>query len=139
VRGVAEFLPFPNTTFDFLSIGYALRRVASVEATFAECHRVLRPGGRLVALEFTRPLTWAGYPGTRLYFHRFRPWAARRGAGCEGAERLMRYFWAEDRAGGVPPETVHAVATAAASRPGLAGHPRRVRGGQAPRARPVTR
>ncbi len=39
------------------------------------------------------------------------PWAARRGAGRDGAERLTRYLWAGIEQG-VPPETVHAVATA---------------------------
>ena len=110
VRGVAELLPFPDATFDFLSIGYALRHVASLEATFAECHRVLRPGGRLVALEFTRPLTRAGYLVARLYFDRFVPWAARHGRGRERAERLVRYLWVGIERG-APLETVHAVAT----------------------------
>jgi demethylmenaquinone methyltransferase / 2-methoxy-6-polyprenyl-1,4-benzoquinol methylase len=110
VRGVAECLPFPDATFDFLSIGYALRHVADLEATFAECHRVLRPGGRLVALEFTRPRGRAGYLVARLYFERIVPWVARR-AGRDRADSLMRYFWAGIERG-VSPETVHTVATA---------------------------
>ncbi len=111
IRGVAEQLPFPDETFDFLSVGYALRHVADLQATFAECFRVLRPGGRLVSLEFTRPTTRAGYRLARLYFDGLVPRAARLGSGSEGAERLMRYFWAGIERE-VPPEQLHAAASA---------------------------
>ena len=58
VRGVvgrAEALPFADASFDAITMGFALRNVADLEATFAELHRVVRPGGRLALLEFGRP------------------------------------------------------------------------------------
>ncbi len=111
VRGVAEQLPFPDGTFDFVSMGYALRHVGDLGGTFAECFRVLRRGGRLLALEFARPATRAGYHLARLYFGRLVPRAARLGSGGEGAERLMRCFWTGIEHG-PPPERVHAAAAA---------------------------
>jgi demethylmenaquinone methyltransferase/2-methoxy-6-polyprenyl-1,4-benzoquinol methylase len=61
VRGVADALPFADATFDFLSMGFALRHVADLRATFAEYRRVLRPGGTLLVLEISRPSSPLGY------------------------------------------------------------------------------
>ena len=48
VVGYAEHLPFPDNSFDFLTMGYALRHVSSLTDTFREYHRVLKPGGKLL-------------------------------------------------------------------------------------------
>lgn len=50
-------LPFENESFDALSIAFGIRNVAEPKRALAEFHRVLKPGGRLVVLEFDRP-TW---------------------------------------------------------------------------------
>jgi demethylmenaquinone methyltransferase/2-methoxy-6-polyprenyl-1,4-benzoquinol methylase len=55
VQGRAERMPFDENSFDFLTMGYALRHVTSLEATFREYHRVLRPGGKVLILEITKP------------------------------------------------------------------------------------
>src|SRR5262245_29334932 len=55
VQGWAETLPFQRASFDFASVGYALRHMADLGITFAECLRVLKPGGRLLILEISRP------------------------------------------------------------------------------------
>ena len=55
VRALGEALPWRSGSFDFLSMGYALRHVADLEAAFAEYYRVLRPGGVVVLLEIARP------------------------------------------------------------------------------------
>lgn len=55
VLGDALNLPFPDGTFDSVTIGYALRNVTSLERLFQEMARVLKPGGRAVSLELTRP------------------------------------------------------------------------------------
>jgi demethylmenaquinone methyltransferase/2-methoxy-6-polyprenyl-1,4-benzoquinol methylase len=47
VGGRAEAIPFPSASFDFLSMGYALRHVGDLSAAFGEFHRILKPGGRL--------------------------------------------------------------------------------------------
>ena len=53
--GDAMALPFADATFDCIVNGFMLRNVADLGATFAELLRVLKPGGRLVCLDLTRP------------------------------------------------------------------------------------
>ena len=50
----AERLPFRSETFDCVSVGFGLRNMTRKDAALAEMHRVLRPGGRLLVLEFSR-------------------------------------------------------------------------------------
>lgn len=48
-------LPFPDASFDLVTTGYGLRNVPSLEPAVREIRRVLRPGGRLLSLDFNRP------------------------------------------------------------------------------------
>ena len=50
----AEKLPFNDASFDCVSIAFGLRNVTRKEVALQEMHRVLRPGGRLLVLEFSR-------------------------------------------------------------------------------------
>ena len=61
-----ESLPLPDASADFLSMGYALRHIDDVQVAFAEFRRVLRPGGRVVVLEITRPAGALGRMALRL-------------------------------------------------------------------------
>ena len=54
VHGDALELPFENEQFDVYSIAYGIRNVTSIEQCLAEAHRVLRPGGMFICLEFSR-------------------------------------------------------------------------------------
>ncbi len=49
----AEFLPFPNNHFNCVTIAFGLRNVTNKSAALTEMYRVLKPGGRLVVLEFS--------------------------------------------------------------------------------------
>jgi len=51
----AEALPFADNTFDRVSIAFGLRNVTNKEIALAEMHRVLKPGGKVLILEFSRP------------------------------------------------------------------------------------
>ena len=51
----AECLPFPERSFDCVTIGFGLRNVTDKSAALASMRRVLRPGGRLLVLEFSKP------------------------------------------------------------------------------------
>jgi demethylmenaquinone methyltransferase/2-methoxy-6-polyprenyl-1,4-benzoquinol methylase len=55
VRGDAAALPFPGRSIDGIVCGFALRNFVDLDAVFAECARVLRPGGRLAALDAAVP------------------------------------------------------------------------------------
>jgi demethylmenaquinone methyltransferase / 2-methoxy-6-polyprenyl-1,4-benzoquinol methylase len=48
-------LPFPNQAFDLVTTGYGLRNVPNLALAIAEIHRVLKPGGQLLSLDFNRP------------------------------------------------------------------------------------
>ncbi len=55
VQGDAESLPFPNHTYDAAMVGFGIRNVTRMEQGFREMHRVLKPGGKLMCLEFSKP------------------------------------------------------------------------------------
>lgn len=48
-------LPCPDSTFSVVTVGYGLRNVPDLAGGLTEIHRVLRPGGRLLSLDFNRP------------------------------------------------------------------------------------
>ncbi|MEY4711007.1 MAG: bifunctional demethylmenaquinone methyltransferase/2-methoxy-6-polyprenyl,4-benzoquinol methylase [Pseudomonadota bacterium] len=50
----AEHLPFASGSFDLVSVAFGLRNMTHKNAALAEMHRVLRPGGKLLVLEFSR-------------------------------------------------------------------------------------
>jgi demethylmenaquinone methyltransferase/2-methoxy-6-polyprenyl-1,4-benzoquinol methylase len=64
VQADAQALPFPERSFDCVTIGFGLRNVTDQARALEQMTRVLRPGGRLVILEFSRP---AGEWFRRLY------------------------------------------------------------------------
>jgi demethylmenaquinone methyltransferase / 2-methoxy-6-polyprenyl-1,4-benzoquinol methylase len=68
ISGDAQNTPFPEATFDIITIGYGLRNLASWETGLREMHRLAKPGGRLVILEFGKPENriWRGVYETYL-------------------------------------------------------------------------
>jgi demethylmenaquinone methyltransferase/2-methoxy-6-polyprenyl-1,4-benzoquinol methylase len=50
----AETLPFPDATFDLVSVAFGLRNMTHKDLALAEMLRVLKPGGRLLVLEFSK-------------------------------------------------------------------------------------
>lgn len=105
VVGRAEQLPFPDDSFDFLTMGYALRHVTSLEETFREYRRVLRPGGKVLLLEATRPANRAGGFMFDAYFGKIYPALTQLFTGSREAREMMLYFW-ETMAACVRPEKV---------------------------------
>ena len=84
----AERLPFPAACFDCVTVGFGLRNMTHKDRALAEMARVLRPGGRLVVLEFSR--VWAPLaPAYDLYSFRVLPWLGRRVAGNADAYRYL--------------------------------------------------
>jgi demethylmenaquinone methyltransferase / 2-methoxy-6-polyprenyl-1,4-benzoquinol methylase len=56
VQANAECLPFPDNYFDCITIAFGLRNVTHIDAALASMYRVLKPGGRLLVLEFSKPV-----------------------------------------------------------------------------------
>ncbi|MDF3054109.1 MAG: ubiquinone/menaquinone biosynthesis methyltransferase [Gammaproteobacteria bacterium] len=52
----AESLPFPNNTFDLVTIAFGLRNVTRKEKALAAMEQILKPGGKLLVLEFSKPI-----------------------------------------------------------------------------------
>lgn len=93
IHGQAEDLPIAAASIDFVSMGYALRHVSCLRVAFAEFHRVLCPGGRLLILEFGQPDSAAGRALARLYLGRVAPLLCRVLADGDHASQLFRYCW----------------------------------------------
>jgi demethylmenaquinone methyltransferase / 2-methoxy-6-polyprenyl-1,4-benzoquinol methylase len=105
VQGRAEAMPFPDNSFDFLTMGYALRHVTDLETTFREYRRVLRPGGKTLILEVTKPAGRVGNFFFRVYFGRVYPALTQLFTRSRGARDMMRYYW-QTMDACVPPATV---------------------------------
>jgi demethylmenaquinone methyltransferase / 2-methoxy-6-polyprenyl-1,4-benzoquinol methylase len=93
VRGRAEEIPLRDDTFDMLSMGFALRHVDTLETAFAEYRRVLKPGGRLLLLEVSRPRSPMIRWPIRVYFQQVLPLIIRIATGSADARLLMKYYW----------------------------------------------
>ena len=84
----AERLPFPAGYFDCVTVGFGLRNMTHKEQALAEMARVLKPGGRLVVLEFSK--VWAPLqPAYDLYSFRLLPWLGERVAGAAEPYRYL--------------------------------------------------
>jgi len=70
--GDALALPLPDASFDAATIAFGLRNLADRARGLAEIRRVLRPGGRLLVLEFSQPQPWFR-PLYLLYLRRILP------------------------------------------------------------------
>ncbi len=93
IQGRAEALPCAAASADFLSLGYALRHVSDVDAAFAEFHRVLRPGGRLLLLEITQPRSRVAISLLKAYMRVVVPAIAKVVARGADSAKLWRYYW----------------------------------------------
>ena len=100
-------LPFADASFDVVSTGYGIRNVPAIATALAEIHRVLRPGGVLLSLDFNRPrqpivrfvyLSYLTLVGSALGFvlhgdpdtYRYIPESIRRYPGAEGVCAIAR-------------------------------------------------
>jgi demethylmenaquinone methyltransferase/2-methoxy-6-polyprenyl-1,4-benzoquinol methylase len=84
----AERLPFPDRYFDCVTVAFGLRNMTHKDRALAEMGRVLKPGGRLVVLEFSK--VWAPLqPAYDLYSFRVLPWLGERVAGAAEPYRYL--------------------------------------------------
>jgi len=84
----AEYLPFPDGYFDRVSVAFGLRNMTHKQRALAEMSRVLKPGGKLLVLEFSRvakPLA----PVYDWYSFKVLPWLGKRVANDEASYRYL--------------------------------------------------
>jgi len=74
IEGDALDLPFRDGTFDVATIAFGLRNLSNVESGLAELSRVVKPGGWVAVLEFSRPTNAILRPLFNLYFRKLLPW-----------------------------------------------------------------
>jgi len=84
----AETLPLEDASFDVVTIAFGLRNVTRKEAALAEMFRVLRPGGQLMILEFSRPAAPIA-PAYDLYSFRVLPAIGKLVAGDDASYRYL--------------------------------------------------
>jgi demethylmenaquinone methyltransferase / 2-methoxy-6-polyprenyl-1,4-benzoquinol methylase len=84
----AEALPVEDASFDLVTIAFGLRNVTRKEAALAEMFRVLRPGGQLMILEFSRPAAPIA-PAYDLYSFRVLPAIGKLVAGDDASYRYL--------------------------------------------------
>jgi len=84
----AEALPFPNEYFDVVTVAFGLRNMTHKDRALGEMQRVLRPGGRLLVLEFSR--VWAPLaPLYDAYSFSVLPWLGKKVAGDSDSYRYL--------------------------------------------------
>ncbi len=84
----AEKLPFPSDYFDCVTVAFGLRNMTHKDRALAEMRRVLRPGGRLLVLEFSR--VWAPLaPAYDFYSFKILPWLGEKVAGDAASYRYL--------------------------------------------------
>jgi len=93
VRAVGECLPFSDGSFDFLSMGYALRHVSDLPLAFQEYARVLKPGGVVLILEISRPRSAVLRLLSRFYIKRVLGTVFVTATRNQDFQTLMHYWW----------------------------------------------
>lgn len=89
VQSNAQRLPFADSTFDCVTIAFGLRNVTDKAAALRSMWRVLKPGGRLLILEFSKPLNEVFGKIYDQYSFRILPLLGRLVAGDEGSYRYL--------------------------------------------------
>lgn len=88
VQANAEALPFPDNSFDCITIAFGLRNVTDKDKALASMYRVLKPGGQLMVLEFSKPADWLSKVYDTYSFHLL----PRIGKVITGDEESYRYL-----------------------------------------------
>ncbi len=77
VKGDSEALPFEDNTFDAITVAYGVRNFENTVKGLTEMHRVMKPGGTMVVLEFSKPKVFPVKQIFYFYFHFVLPLVGR--------------------------------------------------------------
>jgi demethylmenaquinone methyltransferase/2-methoxy-6-polyprenyl-1,4-benzoquinol methylase len=105
VLAAAEEIPLADDSFDFLSMGYALRHLSDLVVAFREFHRVLKPGGTVCILEIMRPPLGIRRALMKAYMRFIVPALTRWKTHHADTQLLWKYYW-DTIENCVPVETV---------------------------------
>jgi demethylmenaquinone methyltransferase / 2-methoxy-6-polyprenyl-1,4-benzoquinol methylase len=97
IHGNAMELPFPDETFDYVTIGFGLRNVPDYLHVLKEMYRVLKPGGTVVCLETSHPTLPVFKQGFKVYFRYVMPVL-----GKLLAKSYKEYSWLQESANDFP-------------------------------------
>jgi demethylmenaquinone methyltransferase/2-methoxy-6-polyprenyl-1,4-benzoquinol methylase len=97
IEAGSEHLPFRDASFDMITIGFALRHFADLDAVFRDCRRVLRPGGRILIMEITAPASHAARMFLGAYMGGVVPAMATVLTRSRKVGRMLAYYWATTR------------------------------------------
>jgi len=89
VRSDVLVLPLPDTSVDGVTCGFALRNFVDLPTFFTECARVLRPGGRIAALDAAEPENPLMRIGNSVWFRGIVPWIGARFSDNPAAYRYL--------------------------------------------------
>jgi demethylmenaquinone methyltransferase / 2-methoxy-6-polyprenyl-1,4-benzoquinol methylase len=89
VQANAQALPFPDSSFDCVTIGFGLRNVTDKARALESMRRVLKPGGQLLVLEFSQPVAPFLKPLYDTYSFRVLPLLGKLVAGDEASYRYL--------------------------------------------------
>ncbi len=102
IQGDAERLPFRDASFYAATVAFGIRNLAHLEEGLHEVWRVLKPGGKFVILEFSRPKNLLFAPVYRVYLSKFMPFL---GGKLTGDREAYEYL-ARSIAAFLPPQGV---------------------------------
>lgn len=102
LNGDAQAIPLPDQCCDVVSIAFGIRNVQDPAAALSEFRRILRPGGRVIVLEFSEPTNPLLRALNRLYCGRIMPvtatWISRDKTGAyKYLPRSVETFWSRER------------------------------------------
>lgn len=89
VPAISENLPFPDSTFDYATIGFGLRNVTDLEKTLWEMARVIKPEGKIACLEFSLPRSRLFQNLHHIYLFKVMPFI---GGLISGNKKAYNYF-----------------------------------------------
>ena len=90
VKGDAEALPMQDGAYDAVTVAFGVRNFGNLQAGLKEIHRVLRPGGMFVVLEFTKPRVFPFKHLFDIYFKHVLPFI---GSWTSGDRKAYRYLY----------------------------------------------
>lgn len=93
----AMCLPFSANCFDGCTVGFGIRNLTDIDAGLTEITRVLKPGGRLIVLEFSTPTSWPTRPLYQFYFRHILPLIGR-----VVSKHMTAYRYLPDSVAGFP-------------------------------------